>query len=273
MNTPTLQVGVLAAIDPAAWSSDAVATVFRTQISARRDDIRLDFRTVVDGDHLRRWSTWNSTPITAWRSGVQAVIVDEAVDATARAASGLDDDVVVVDTNLFGDVRSLCSLFATTADTTALDTRRRMLSHLGVLAAPDGVDDLGAFSRAKALFGGSLSVTDRLLIAREVGAAALADDPDTLALIAVRSDIGHATGREFDRICSKLDGLEPSVAAHAAGLQQRVASLEAEVEHLHDLLRATERRSVDQLESAAARERSLANRLETATLNLELMNK
>jgi hypothetical protein len=271
MNALPIRVGVLADVDPAAWSTDAVATVFRSQVHSRRNDIVLDFRTTVDADPRRHASSWHTAGTAPWPTGVQAVIVDATVDAPARSQAGVHGSVVV-ETNVFGDIAELCSLVAMTTDPAALDTRRRMLVHLGVLSATKGADDVSAFLHGAELFGGTLTLTDRLLIARAVGVEALTDDPQSAALASGRSGDGNGSVREFNRIVAELAGLAPSIDAHAAALQQRVVDLETELARVHGLLTAAERTIVDNLDSMAARERSLVDRLETAALRSELLD-
>jgi hypothetical protein len=272
MNSATIRIGVLAAVDPTVWVSDAVAAVIRSQLRVRRDDIELDFRTVVAAEHPRRSSSWRPASTSPWAPSVQAVIVDESIDTAGRSGAGISDGVVVIDTSMFATTTALCSLFATTTDATALDTRRRMLAHLGILTSPGGTDDVGAFERAADVFSGSLTVTDRLLIAQAVGVEALADDPYTAALVTQGSDTDGEAFREFDRIIAELSDLEPTAARRTAGLQQRVAELESEVDRLHDLVMSTDRRAIERLDAAAARERSLVDRLETALLRSELID-
>ena len=263
-----LHVGVLAAIDPDAWSSDIVAIVIRTQIAARRSDIVVDLRTSLDTTRPRQRSSWRSASTSTWPAGVDAIIADESVDWTARTHAGIGD-MMVTDTTLFSDLAAVCSLFASTLDPVAADTRRRTLVHLGVLSETNR-DGLSAFDRAMAKFGGQLTGTDRLLIAQAVDPEALVDDALAVALATGRSALSSAAVSEFERLVTTLSTLEPAAATHAAGLQQRVADLETEVARLRELAASAERLAADQLDAAASREQSLLARLEAATLRVEL---
>lgn len=274
----TLRLGILAAVEPHAWTSAAVAEVVTAQIEERRNDITVEFRTVVTDDAPRTRTPWQPATTASWPTDVDAILVDASLDTAARAAAGVgaDADCPVIETHLFDDVAALCSLFAGTLDPTAVDTRRRMLTHLGALPrtssgkAPDA-DASDLLQQAEDAVGGRLTATDRFIVAEAIGTALLAGpDPLSAALAGGRTDQSTPATAEFDRVVTALADVEPTSTAHTAWLQRRVAVLEADNARLTDLIAATTRQATDRLDAAAARERSLSDRLEALTLRSEL---
>ncbi len=261
-----LHVSILSALDPADWASDAIATVTRAHFAARRSDVVLDLRTSSMFALWRGRAAW--VPIAAnWSMGADVVIVDHRIDSAARREAGIDERLAVIATTVFDDPIALVSEFAATLDRVAVDTRRRMLIHLGVLTDDDRPDATATVDRAIDALGGAITVTDRLIVAQHAGDGLT--DPLLAALVRGSSEDAQSTRVEFDRLCDQIAEYSPTEATHSAALQRQVAALEVEADQLRDRADAVERHAVAALASAAARERALTGRIEAALIRAE----
>jgi hypothetical protein len=259
------RIGVLSALDPAAWQSDVIARVLRAHIDLYGNNASLDLRSVHERLALSR-ASWQPAPTANWPTTVHAVIIDRAIDTSNRVRAGASA-LASIETDIFANPIVWCTLFEQTLDPAAVDTRTRMLEHLGV-----DQDPTDGFAAATDALGGLLTLTDRYCLAKAAARDAL--DDAHAALAGGRTASSAAVIGEMERIAATTEMAGPHTAAnHSAALQQRALELAAELADERDRHALAERRAAEALDAAAQRERSLTKRLETAFLRNTLQER
>lgn len=259
------RIGVLSSLDPSNWQSDVVARVIRAQINLHRNDVSLDLRSV----HKRlatSQASWQPAPTAAWPTTVHAVVIEGDIELNDRERAGAAA-TISIETDMFADTTLWCALFEQTLDPAAIDTRTRMLEHLGVDRDPaDG------FAAAANSLGGLLTPTDRYCLARAADQEAL--DAAHAALAGGRAASSAGVADEIARVAAAIDETGPDASAqHSAVLQQRVAELTSELSAERNRHSLAERQAAEALGTAALRERSLTERLETSFLRSTLQER
>lgn len=258
MNQHAHRIGVLSSLDPAAWQSDVVARVLRAHIDLYGNDTSLDLRSVHERAALSR-ASWQPALTASWPTTVHAVIVDFAIDTSDRERAGTSA-LASIETGIFANPIVWCTLFEQTLNPAAIDSRTRMLKHLGV-----DQDPADGFAAAADALGGLLTLTDRYCLAKATARDAL--DEAHAALAGGRTPSSAAVVDEMERIAAAIELVGPGTATnHSAGLQQRALELAVELADERDRHALAERRAAEALDAAAQRERSLTKRLETAFL-------
>lgn len=259
------RIGVLSSLDPTDWQNDVVARVLRAHFELRRDDVSLDLRSIDDRVTLSR-ASWPSSRTAPWPTAIHAVIVDRNIAAVDRERAGASP-TISIDTDMFADTMLWCPLFEQTLDTAAIDTRTRMLEHLGV-----DRDPTNGFARAADSLGGLLTLTDRYCLARAADLDAL--DAAHAALAGGRTESSSVVVDEITRVLAAIEIAAPgAIAQHSAALQQRAADLAVALGDERDRHALSERQAAEALDAAAVREHSLTERLETALLRSALQER
>ena len=130
MNQHAHRIGVLSSLDPASWQSDVVARVLRAQIDLHHNDVSFDLRSIRERAALSR-ASWQPALTAAWPTTVSTVVVEHDIKTHDRERAGAAS-ITAIETNMFADTMLWCGLFEQTLDPAAVDTRTRMLEHLGV---------------------------------------------------------------------------------------------------------------------------------------------
>jgi len=261
----THRIGVLSSLDPASWQSDVVARVMRAHIDLHRNDVSLDLRSVHERVVMSR-ALWQPALTTAWPTTVHAVVIERDIELHDRERAGAAA-MISIETDMFGDTTLWCALFEQTLDPAAIDTRTRMLEHLGVDRDPtDG------FAAAANSLGGLLTLTDRYCLARAADRDAL--DAAHAALAGGRTASSAGLVDEIARVAAGIDETGPDTGVHhSAVLQQRVAELATELSDERERHAMAERQASEALDAAARREQSLTERLDTAFLRNALQER
>ena len=259
------RIGVLSSLDPRSWQSDVVARVMRAQINLHGNDVSLDLRSVDERVVMSR-ASWQPAMTAGWPTTVRAVIIDRDIEMHDRERAGVPR-MISIETDIFADTTLWCALFEQTLDPAAIDTRTRMLEHLGVDRDPaDG------FAAAADSLGGLLTPTDRYCLARAADQDAL--DAAHAALAGGRTASSAGVVDEIARVAAAVEETGPDTSAHqSAVLQQRVAELAAELSGERERHALAERQASEALDAAALREDSLTERLETAFLRSTLQER
>jgi hypothetical protein len=265
----THRIGVLSSLDPARWQSDVVARVMRSHIDLHRNDVSLDLRSVHERVVMSR-ALWQPALTTAWPTTVHAVVIERDIELHDRERAGAAA-MISIETDMFADTMLWCELFEQTLDPAAVDTRTRMLEHLGV-----DQDPTDGFAAAAASLGGLLTPTDRYCLARAADRGAL--DEAHAALAAGRTASSAGLVDEIARVAAAIElailetGPDTGVH-HSAVLQQRVAELASELSDERERHAMAERQASEALDAAALREQSLTERLDTAFLRNALQER
>jgi hypothetical protein len=242
MNQHAQRIGVLSSLDPASWQSDVVARVLHAQIDLHHNDVSFDLRSIRERAALNR-ASWQPALTAAWPTTVSTVVVEHDIETHDRERAGAAS-ITAIETDMFADPMLWCGLFEQTLDPAAVETRTRMLEHLGVDRDPtDG------FAAAAASLGGLLTPTDRYCLAR-------------------------AAVDEIARVAAAIELVSPDNGVkQIAALQQRAAELATELSDERDRHALAERQAAEALDGAALRESLLTDRLDTALLRRTLQER
>lgn len=259
------RIGVLSSLHPAAWQSDVVARVMRAQVDLYATNISLDLRSVHEQAALNR-ASWKPALTASWPATVSTVVVEHDIETHDRERAGAAS-ITAIETDMFADTMLWCELFEQTLDPAAVDTRTRMLEHLGV-----DQDPTDGFAAAAASLGGLLTPTDRYCLARAADRGAL--DEAHAALAAGRTASSAGLVDEIARVAAAIELASAGTGAkQIAALQQRVAELATELCDERDRHALAERLAAEELDAAALRESSLTSRLDTALLRSTLQER
>jgi hypothetical protein len=265
MNQHAHRIGVLSSLDPASWQSDVVARVLSAQIDLHHNDVSFDLRSIRERAALSR-ASWQPALTAAWPTTVSTVVVEHDIETHDRERAGAAS-ITAIETNMFADTMLWCGLFEQTLEPAAVDTRTRMLEHLGVDQNPTE-----GFAAAAASLGGLLTPTDRYCLARAADRGAL--DEAHAALAAGRTASSAGLVDEIARLAAAIELAAPdSGAKQIAALQQRVAELATELSDERDRHALAERLAAEELDTAALRASSLTSRLDTALLRSTLQER
>jgi hypothetical protein len=250
-----LHLGVIASVASHEIGAEVAAEVVRRELQRGLGTVIVDFRTTLPIARPLDPSPWREISTADWGRTVHAVVVDERIagdPVTARASRGIG---VVVATDLFGRLADLAALLVRHLDPASLDTRRRMLSHLGVL--PEGTVPMDSIPEVM-----PLRATDLYLVAER-----LRERRDPVMEALAGGDVADARPA-IDDLVDRLRRLVPdTVIESVAQLRERAESAEhilAEERERHEVeLRALLDR-VDHAERLAAAARRSALPFSTA---------
>jgi len=232
-STPPHRIGLVRPDRPGRVVAEADARVVRHELQCRLGPVTLDLR--IDGDALGPWQPLASA---AWPRDI-----DTTIDA------GL----------LFGDhIPCLTALFGRTVEPVAVEVRRRMLVHLGVIPHGDFVVDA---ERLTSLAAFSLAPTDIWLICR----AANDIDLDEPCLHALRARAG---GPEQ----SQLDEVFDTVAAQFAPVVTSLPSTTPTIDRLIDERETLRAELATRVDEHAQREREAVELVEELQAEIRVLH-
>lgn len=232
MTSVPIRVGVVRSSSPDPVVALAEARVVRHELTRRLGEVALDFRTTGAAS-----TPWIDRAHAAWPSDVDAVLDLDTIPRESGA---------------------LTALFARTLDPDAVDVRRRMLRHLGILPAPV-VDDAWLDEHLPT----PRRPTDVWIAVHDAASVDLAD----AAVLAFGDDGSTAIDEWFDQFVGGLDA-DPSPTIER--LSTRVAELERELAVVASEAARSERSAlqrIDELidECGALRERLRRTELDAGT--------
>ncbi|MAT07126.1 MAG: hypothetical protein CL424_18995 [Acidimicrobiaceae bacterium] len=235
-----IRIGVLrsANASPDPVVALAEARVIRHELTRRLGEVSVDLRS--RGSAI---GPWEPVEHAAWPSDVDAAI--DLDDGTGD--SGLQ----------------LTTLFGRTLDPRAVEVRRRMLTHLGVLPI-DRLDDDTLARRLPA----PRRPTDVWILLRDAEQVEVADE----ALRALATDVdvdGTASSAVDAWIDRAVDGLGLDPAPTVARLQRQVDDLTAELAATADAARRAERLATERIDELSAECDALRERLERTRLDAD----
>lgn len=213
--TDPLHLGVVAPVAPESAAAIVAAEAFRRELQHGLGPVVVDFRTTLEPARPLDPSPWRDLRTADWARTVHAVVIDERIThdvSVERACRGVD---VIVTTDVLSRPDELAAILPRRLDAATLDSRRRMLVHLGVLPAGDEPLD-----RVPDVM--PLRATDLYLIAQRLRAS---DDPVLVALAG-----GHVPDarRSIDAVVTQLgELLADTVVESVAQLRDRADAAES----------------------------------------------
>ena len=218
MTTP-LHLGVVAPLDPDGVEPIVVAAAFRREVEHRLGPVVVDFRTTAAVGRPLDPTPWRELRTADWPSAVDAVVIDHRLagePAVDDALSGVD---IVVTTELFEHPAGLASLLIRHLDAAALDSRRRMLMHLGVLPA-----DSHTITEVPLVM--PLTATDLYLVAQQL------DSPDEPVLAAFAGHAADDQSAAINDLTEQLRTLIPDSRVETIDqLRERALAAERTLAH------------------------------------------
>ncbi len=235
MNAP-LHLGVVAPVLPGGGEATVTAAALQRELEHRLGPATIDFRTTSASSRPLDPNRWRQLRDADFRRLAHAVIVDTRVEDDPAVRAAVDGVDIVISTDLFAQPTGLARVLVRRLDDAELETRRRMLVHLGLL--PEAPATLTVVPTSM-----PLTATDLYLVAQQL----VDTDDDVLAALG-GADAPDVVA-DIDDLIDRLRGLLPD-------------SLRETDAQLHERLAATERRLADERARHAVEIRSLSDRLQ-----------